>query len=154
MFKTDPGLVPLEFRPDLWWLDRSLVWTQPGLVITIPKGFITDDASTPKLLDFIPFLDRQGLSRLPGLLHDGIYSLGRKMGKDFADGVLRQACLSEGMSAFQAACYYRAVHWFGDSSWEGDARHGTAACVQGGYFITSALYNRYIASGGSIYSKP
>lgn len=151
MFKTDPGLVPIPQKPDLWFLDRALVWTQPGLVVTIPVGFITDDSSIPKLLDWIPFLDRQGLSRRPGLLHDGLYAIGRRRGKPWADAVLRAACLSEGMSAFGAACIYQGVHLFGQTSWDADARAGTLAAVTSGDFVGADLFAALTGMSGDPY---
>ena len=162
MFKSDPGLVAIPQRLDFWFLDRPLIWTQAGLVITIPMGFITDDASIPKFLDWIPFLDRQGLSRRPGLLPDGIYAIGRTRGKDWADGVLRAACRSEGMNAFQAGCIYQGVHVFGNSSWNSDARYTTADANAGDFVDTPQFkaltgleldpYRAWLESGASIYT--
>jgi hypothetical protein len=141
MFQTDPGLVPIPFAPDLWFLDQPLVWRgDDDLVITVPVGFISDDASTPKVLDWIPFLDRQGLSRRPGLAHDGLYSLGRTKGKAWADMMLEQFCLAEGMNQFQANCYYQGVHLFGDLSWTQDAREGDNKSVSAGDFVTAELW--------------
>ena len=148
MFTTNVGLIPIPDHPDIWYLDASLTWVDAEVRITIPAGYITDDASVPKFLDWVPFLDRQGLSRRPGILHDGIYGLGRERGKDFADGILRAACLSEGMSAFQAACYYQGVHLFGTSSWAGDNR------VTSVDFVANIFYRTWLANGATIYGSP
>jgi hypothetical protein len=150
MFKSDPGLVPIPNRPDFWILDRPLVWTQAGLVITIPLGFITDDASIPKFLDWVGFLDRQGLSRRPGLLHDGLYAIGRLRGKDWADSVLREACRSEGMNAFQSTCIYQGVHLFGNSSWNADARY-TGADANPGDFVDADTFKMLTGTAGDPY---
>src|SRR5450755_3258623 len=104
MFRTDPGLISILASPDLSYLDSPLIWRDSDITITIPAGIITDDASILKVLDWIPFLDRQGLSRLPGRGHDGCYSLGRSKGKDWADMMLERFCLAEGMNQFQANC--------------------------------------------------
>lgn len=152
MFQTDPGLVPIPDQPDLWYLDGPLVWVGQGLTITIPTGFITDDASIPKFLDWIPFLDRQGLSRRPGVCHDGLYSLGRIKGKAFSDMMLEQFCLDEGMKEWQAAAYYYGVHWFGDSSYAGDSNHGTINPATIGDFINKGCFDKWVANGQSIYS--
>ncbi len=146
-----PGIVPIAAEPDLFYLDGPLVYRDGDLTITIPAGFITDDASVPKAVDWVPFLDRQGLSRRPGLLHDGIYSLGREKGKDWADGMLERACIAEGMSAWQARCYYLGVHMFGASSWAKDAAGGKVG-ADSGDFISAAYYQMYLAAGASIYS--
>jgi hypothetical protein len=151
MFKTCPGLVPIPQAPDLWYLVGPLVYVTRGLTITIPPLFISDDASIPKFLDCIDFLDRQGLSRRPGLLHDGIYALGREKGKAFADHILFEACMSEGMARWQARIYWLAVHLFGGPSWTSDD-----ACVGGvinsGDFFTVESYKLWLRAGRNIYT--
>lgn len=156
MFVTDPGLVPVIAPgqpgtvPDLWYLDGPLVWKK-GITITIPAFFISDDASIPKILDAIPFLDRQGRSRRPGLGHDGLYSLGREKGKEWCDRMLQAFCLAEGMTAFQAGCYYQGVHLFGASSWASDERAGVVGITSGDFFTDDA-YKAWVAAGSTIYS--
>lgn len=161
MFKTDPGLVPLlyangETVPDLWYLDRPLVWTEPqsGVTMIVPTGFITDDASIPKFLDWIPFADRQGASRRPGIMHDALYSLCRERGKDWADQWLRRACLSEGMPQFGAWLIKTAVHVFGNGAWNGDADKA-ADINREGSFVTEAAYDDWVDHGKTIfYNSP
>lgn len=148
---TTPGMVPIAAEADLFYLDGPLVYRDGDLTITIPAGFITDDASVPKALDWVPFLDRQGLSRRPGLLHDGIYSLGRDKGKEWADRMLERACIAEGMTAWQARCYYLGVHLFGASSWAKDGAGGRIG-ADSGDFISLAYQQAWIAAGASIYS--
>jgi hypothetical protein len=155
MFLTDPGLVPIPQVPDLWYLDGPLVWVDAAVRIVIPAGFISDDASVPKFLDWVPFLDRQGLSRRPGLMHDGLYSLGRGRGKDWCDLMLREACVAEGLTPFQAGCYYQGVHLFGGSSWSADAQHGIwPGSVVEGDFISQAAADAYNAVGATIFFNP
>ena len=89
-------------------------------IITVPKGFITDMASIPHLIDWLPNLDRTGLSRRPAALHDWLYGGDRSRGKDVADKTLRAALLAEGMSPVGAYEYWLAVSKFGRSSWDGD----------------------------------
>jgi Protein of unknown function (DUF1353) len=150
-FLTDPGLIPVD-EPDFWYLDSPLIYVSATYTITIPVGFVTDLASIPHALDWIPFLDRDGFSRRPGCLHDGIYNLGRIKGKDFADGVLREACLAEGMSAWEAWCYFKGVQWFGASAWDKDAHHDTYGAIASGNFIDKAHFEAWVAAGASIYS--
>ncbi len=153
MFLTDPGMIPISNAPDLVWLDGPLIWHDPVRgTVTVPLGFISDDASTPKFLDWVPFLDRQGLSRRPGLLHDAAYNLGREKGKDWCDALLRDACLAEGMTLWQAGIYFKGVQWFGASSWAKDAHHDTFGQVTCGNFIDEMHFDAWKASGGSIYS--
>lgn len=150
LFGNEPGFVPGAV-PDLWVFDGPLVFTYSDGKITIPKGATTDFASVPKALDWVPFLDRQGNSRLPGALHDGIYRLGQEKGKDFADGILKAACLDLGMTTWEAQTYYLGVHWFGKSSWAFDAampNYGDLSAK----FEFRADYDAWMASGGTIYS--
>jgi hypothetical protein len=154
MFITDPAVVPISTSPDLWYLSDPLVWKEPGMTITIPAGFISDMASVPKVLDWIPFLDRQGLSRRPGLAHDGLYALGRSHGKQWCDLMLEQFCISEGMSGAQAHAYYLGVHWFGGYAWACDATEGIVSRgpITSGDFISQSAYDAWVASGRTIYS--
>jgi len=112
-------------KPDLWTLKAPLWWDDPvygGL--TVPAGFVTDLASIPRALRGLPFLDPNGLSRRPAVIHDWLYGSveGRARGKQFADSFLRDALLSEGARPSVAQTFYLAVHWFGQSGWDLDGR--------------------------------
>ena len=120
-------LTPLELAglpdPDLWVIAEPLRYLSvAGELIEVPKGFITDLASIPHFVDWIPFLDRTGPSRRPGALHDWLYAGMRSKGKAWADSLLREALLAEGMSTGSAQTYYLAVHWFGGPSYASDGR--------------------------------
>lgn len=162
MFLTDCSLTPLTRPiagggtytiPDLWYTSGDdLVWQDVEFGrITVPQGFITDDASVPKFLDWIPFLDRQGLSRRPGIAHDALYSLGRIKGKDWCDRFLKAACMAEGMKPWQARAYYQGVHLFGDRPWADDAWRGVYGATTSGDFVTPQAYAAFIAGGKSIF---
>ena len=151
MFKSDLELVALT--PDLWALTTPLVWDDGHFHIEIPKGFITDLASIPHVVDWIPFLDRTGASRRAGALHDGLYALGREKGKDFCDLLLNLALEAEGLKEWQARAYWYAVHYFGKSSWDADAREGVYGDkIVSGDFVTAADYAAWIARGKTIFS--
>jgi hypothetical protein len=120
MFATELELIAIEKRPDLWRFGAPLVWTAGNETITVPKGFITDMASIPHLIDWLPNLDRDGLSRRPAALHDWLYGGDRTRGKDVADNTLMAALLAEGMGNVGAFEYWYAVSKFGRSSWDGD----------------------------------
>lgn len=159
MFLSAVGMVPIPASPDLYYLDGPLIYHYEGgvwghpITITAPKGLITDDASIPKFLDWIPFLDRQGLSRRPGLVHDALYSLGREDGKDFADEMLEQMCLDEGMSKTQAWIIYQGVHEFGDLSWDKDRGNGMfLPTPKIGNFIDYASYAAWKKAGSTVFS--
>lgn len=111
-------------EPDLWTVAAPLVWECPAGHITVPAGFVTDLASIPRVLRNLPWLDPNGLSRRPAVLHDYLYGSnpGRVFGKQFADSLLASALVSEGASQTVAQTFYYAVHWFGASSWDDDGR--------------------------------
>jgi hypothetical protein len=158
MFETDLCLRALT--PDLWALTAPLVFrTDPGpagltpITITIPVGFITDLASIPHIVDWIPFLDRTGASRRAGALHDGLYALGRARGKDWCDHMLAVALEADGFRPWQAQTYYRAVNLFGGSSWLSDAREGLYnESIVSGDFASRAEFDAFVAAGRSIFS--
>jgi hypothetical protein len=84
--------------------------------------FITDLASIPRLFRNLPWLDPNGLSRRPAVVHDFLYGskIGRRFGKQFADSFLRTALVSEGATKTTANSFYFAVSWFGGESWDAD----------------------------------
>lgn len=149
LFGPPPGAVPMK-APDFFYLDGPLVWDDATVRLVAPAGMISDDASIPKILDAIPFADRQGDSRLGGFMHDAGYTLGREKGKDWWDLMLKQFCLAEGMSAFGAGCIYQGVKLFGASSWAGDANRGIVG-VDGGDFVTDDYYQAWLKAGASIF---
>lgn len=120
MFRTELNLIVMAGRPDLWRYGAPLVWDTGAEVITVPTGFITDLASIPHLIDWLPNLDPNGLSRRPAALHDWLYGGDRTRGKDYADHTLRAALLAEGMGNIGAFEYWYAVSKFGRSAWDGD----------------------------------
>lgn len=147
MFLTRPGLVDIRFHADLWYLDAPLDWggMDGRHSIRIPAGLITDLASVPKFLDWVPFLDRMGESRLPGVFHDGLYVLAELKGKGWCDDMLYTALISEGMSPFHAGLYRSAVHTFGTKFYDEDRRQGHYGEIKAGNFFNKAYYDAWIA---------
>lgn len=94
----------------------------------MPAGFVTDLASIPRLFRNLPWLDPNGLSRRPAVIHDWLYGSkeGRGYGKQFADSFLRSALIAEGAPQSAAGTFYYAVHWFGSGSWDDDGRRLSA----------------------------
>lgn len=116
-------------EPDLWTVTAPLIWQDAvyGRLV-VPAGFVTDLASIPRLFRNLPWLDPNGLSRRPAVVHDWLYGSqpGRRYGKKFADSFLRAALIAEGATHGDAMTFYYAVHWFGGSSWRGDAGKSSA----------------------------
>lgn len=121
------------------------------MVITVPRGFITDLASIPRALWNLPFTDPNGVSRRPACLHDALYALGRSAGKAFADDALRRAMLSEGASPFVAGMFYKAVHYFGKGSYASDFRSSDLGICSGD-FIDGVAWKAWKDAGGTIFS--
>lgn len=142
MFHSELNLIAIDWRPDLWRFAAPLIWSdKTSADIVVPQGFITDMASIPHLIDWLPNLDRTGLSRRAAALHDWLYGGDRTRGKDFADLTLYTALQSDGMSKVGAWEYYTAVHRFGQSSWDGDNQD-----LRQEHFFTPADFQNYTAS--------
>lgn len=148
MFKTDLSLTVLT--PDLWAVDSPLIYVGSMGTITVPKGVITDLASIPHIIDWIPFLDRTGVSRRAGALHDWAYMGLRAKGKDWCDSLLREALMSDGMGATQAGIYHKGVQWFGASAYAYDGeRHPYATSpsnLEDCDFLTEEDWNAWLAT--------
>ena len=82
----------------------------------VPGGFITDLSSIPRL-PFI-YLLLNGISDLPGVLHDFLYSTGVVLRK-IADLILREACLTIGVPRWKAELIYAGVRVGGGSRYNG-----------------------------------
>lgn len=121
MFTTDCILSVEPSRPDYWRLVSPLRWKDPRYgELVAPVGFETDLASIPRVLRNLPFLDVDGLSRRPAVLHDFLYSsrIGFRLGKEFADSFLRDALLAEKAGQATAQAFYWGVRIGGASHWD------------------------------------
>lgn len=137
MFKSELNLIAINDRPGLWRFGAPLIWDD----ITVPVGYLTDLASIPRVIDWLPNLDRTGLSRRPAGLHDWLYGGDRTRGKDFADQTLYTALRAEGMSHRGAGEIYEGVHLFGQSAWDDDNR-----VLRQEHFFTPEDFQRYTAN--------
>jgi len=88
-----------------------------GDYYVVPKGFKTDLASVPRILWSIVAPQYTGFVA-PAILHDYLYSCGNLGGRKWADEVLYNALLKEGVSKFTAARFYGAVRLFGGDHFE------------------------------------
>jgi hypothetical protein len=135
-FFGDP-LVLEAAAPDFWYVSTPLIWTDEEFgTLTCPAGFRTDLASIPRALRALPFLDPNGLSRRPAVLHDWLYAW-RVIGKAKADAFLRAALIAEGASRATAAAFYYAVDLFGGGAWDSDAGALTTVDFEAGGFYAA-----------------
>jgi len=84
------------------------VWVD-GELFTVPKGYVLDWSSTPRLA-WILFPPSYSEARHPAALHDYFYShLWPHYSRRFADQVFRQMMLDEGANCVVAALFYVSV---------------------------------------------
>lgn len=83
-----------------------------GETIGVPKDFVTDFSSIPRLPFIYLFLN--GYSDMAGVIHDYLYSVG-KYPRKLADQVLREACLVIGIPKWKAEMIYCGVRVGGAS---------------------------------------
>lgn len=103
-------LITKKIESGKWELQRPLKWiNRDGLVIEVPKGFVTDYASVPRLpLVFSIF---GNTAHAEAVLHDYLYSI--KWDREDADKMFYEAMLSQGVSKWKAYVMYLAVRSFG-----------------------------------------
>lgn len=116
MFKND--LIVQATAPYKWKLFTSLEYlSNDGFLIIVPVGFISDLASIPRILHFLPHLDPNGRSRRAAVLHDYLYFT-KQFNLKYSDQILKEALKKEGMNKFTANIYYYAVRLFGRFYWK------------------------------------
>lgn len=113
-------------------LDTLIFEIQKHIVIEVPKGFITDFASVPKLLRMVPGFDVNGKSRAAAVVHDFLYcargwvllrpttgkhSLFSVISRASADAIFRQALIECGASRIVAWSMYAGVRAGGWLYW-------------------------------------
>lgn len=104
MFLTK--LVLSDHKPNEWVVESELAYLHEGERISVPKGFITDLASIPKI--FRNVLNVNGKSRKPAVLHDYLYC-SKIFERSVADYIFYKALVSEGMNAIIARTYWAGV---------------------------------------------
>ena len=121
MFTTTEPTLLVATQPDYWLLAQPLHWVSAELDIVIPRGFKTDLASIPRVLQNV--LDVDGRSRCPAILHDWLYTL-QPCSRAFADQMLRKALLAYGESAATACVYWLGVRAGGWQPWRSRGASG------------------------------
>lgn len=112
----DPKGIPLTNRGgrQLYRVTKPLgYWSDVAKTfISVPKGFITDLASVPKL-PFV-YLLLNGVGDMPGVVHDYLYSTGQ-LPRQVCDEVLKEACMVTGVAGWKVALIYAGVRVGGSS---------------------------------------
>ena len=122
-FINRPQLEPFSTDGDdeLWQLVSDFYVEVDGLPFTVPKDFLTDGASIPRILWRVcghPLSTK----RLPiAVFHDWLYWQGRPFSRDQADEIYRDGLLALGFPKWKANLEYYALRWFGGAHFnEGD----------------------------------
>lgn len=119
MFKDlnfDSNLLVEKIGSKLWKTYRNLQYTsKDGHVIEVPKGFITDFASVPRI--FWIFFPPDGIYTAAAVVHDYLYNV-KVLDRKTSDGIFLEA-----MKVLEAKFYtrypmYLAVRLFGWIPWK------------------------------------
>jgi hypothetical protein len=86
-------------------------------IIAVPAGFVTDFASVPRAFwELLPPTGRYGKA---AVVHDRLYHRPSLATKAEADAVFLEAMTVLGVNVVTRQIMYRAVSWFGGSSYQG-----------------------------------
>jgi hypothetical protein len=114
-----------RFADPMYFLLEPITWKpgadQPSAYpsVTVPSGFVTDLASIPQI--FWSLLRPDGMYAYPAIVHDYLYWF-QFTSKAVADDILRLGMQDLGVSKQTNFTIYEAVHYFGDTAWDGNAR--------------------------------
>ena len=106
----------------LWKVNSSLTYIIDTGILTIPKGFITDGASCPKILWSL-CSPMSGPQVEGAILHDFLYSkdsdvLGLKFNRKTVDDLFYDAMILEGTKKWRAKLIYLGVRIGGNKSYK------------------------------------
>lgn len=105
--------------PKLWRLERALKFVHNDKTYMVPSGFLTDGASTPRVLwSLCPPM--AGLTAEPAVLHDYLYSRSSRynVSRAEADWYFLLAMRSAGVSLARRQTVYEGVRIGGFASWQ------------------------------------
>jgi len=105
----------------LWKLGKDFRYQSDvyGALLTVPAGFHTDFASTPReVWTLYPPWGKYGPA---AVIHDWGYRI-QFMTRDMADNILREAMIHLGCDDITVRSIYEAVHLFGRVAWSENAR--------------------------------
>lgn len=114
-----PIIRPSEDGHDAELVFRWSVKTRYGVIEITKIPFYTDYASIPDSVSFIfaRILPKHGCQDFAAIVHDWIYYSGCKS-KPVADRIFYELMLNLGVSKVKAWIMYKAVVWFGGSTWD------------------------------------
>ena len=100
--------------PNEWVVDQPLIALRNGDKLIVPRGYITDLASIPRV--FRNVFNVNGLLRAPAVLHDWLYS-SQRFTRAMSDAIFLEAMEARGVDRAERYAVYSAVRAFGWSYW-------------------------------------
>ncbi len=103
-----------------WKLHESFNFYLEGdvhKIIVVPKGYVTDFASVPKILRI--FAKNSELFNKASILHDFLYDGTTGYSRENCDEFYRDGMRVFGMSDFRSNIFYKMCRLFGKSKWGG-----------------------------------
>ena len=127
MKKTGGLLVFSRFKDRIYVLQQPMSWTPTPYIaeqqgypsVTVPKGFVTDLASIPRI--FYSILPPDGEYTVPAVIHDYLYWT-QTTTKEQADNILRFSMQDYKIGPITRTVIYDAVHVGGGSAWAENTR--------------------------------
>jgi Protein of unknown function (DUF1353) len=123
--KAPGGMLRISrFREPIYFLTAPISWT-PNLgqeqyqAVTVPKGFVTDFASIPRV--FWSVLRPDGEYAYAAVVHDYLYWTQTRV-REEADDVLKMAMEDFEVGTAKIKIIYGAVHLAGTTAWNGNAK--------------------------------
>lgn len=114
-----PSISPVTV--DTWQLDADLTVVAAGYAITVPKGFVSDGASIPRIC--WPFISPFEDSVVAPFVHDFLYSnaglidLKTRVTRNVVDRIFYDLMKQENVWWWRRWVSFRAVRLFGTSHW-------------------------------------
>ncbi len=122
--KAVSGMLKVSrFWEPIYFLTAPISWTpNPGQerykAVTVPKGFVTDLASVPRI--FFSALRPDGEYAYAAVVHDYLYWT-QARSRDEADDILKIAMEDFKVGSVKVGAIYTAVHLLGKAAWNGNA---------------------------------
>jgi hypothetical protein len=88
----------------------------------VPRGFLCDGGSVPRLLWFVVGHPTENESIRAYVLHDRYYARPNGRTKAQIDRMFYEALIADGVGRIEAQAKYRAVQWFGGFAWRNHRR--------------------------------
>lgn len=120
MFLSILKLIPSAADEESWVLAEQFSYQYKEKVITVPAGYVTNLASTPRVIwNIIPPF---GYYSKGAVIHDWLYSNtgdlpDLKYTRKDADEIFYSAMIESGVNRFKAKMIYSAVRLFGWAYW-------------------------------------